>query len=128
MKRIRKPQPLTPDRLDLYRNFSAPVIAEQLAGLETFASHRALFRRLGDTRMAAAAERAWVQDAILVAAMPAQSRAQAHKKAHCLQGEIDRLRRSPTRPEVTGYVAMIAAAIAAEKARWEIAIASSRTH
>ncbi len=128
MTRIRKPQPLTPDRLELYRGFRCQDIAEQLAGLETFASHRELFRCLGDTRMAAAAERAWVQDAILVAAMPARSRAEAHKKAECLQGEIDRLLQSPTASEAIGYAVMIAAAVAAETARWEIAIASFPAH
>ena len=110
--------------VEAYRTNPPFSIADTVPALETFRSHRALFEALGDAQMAAAAERAWWQDAVLLAGEPASCVETAKLKIGALQPALDGRVWRTAREEHRGFSAMITAAVEAERSRWRLAAAT----
>ena len=120
MYKTQTAQHITSDRIATYRGYDPMDIDEQIEALQAFDDRRVLAIQEGDERMEAAATRAWLQDAILLAATPATP-CQAKRKVDYLRRHLDGwLLISRHADENRAYAAMIEAAIAAECERWDL--------
>ena len=117
-KRTTKNHVLPAGLVEAYRNDPAFSIADAVQGLASFLSHRALFEALGDTRMAAAAERAWWQDANLLAGASSASIEEATLKIEALQPALDGRVWATAHEGHRCLVAIITVAVEAERSRW----------
>jgi hypothetical protein len=130
MRAKEKPVAIGPERIEAYRDFRPMELAAFVKVLESFDAHRRMFGEIGREDLVAAAERAWVQDSINVAAIPAGSLSEAEDKIGYLRSTIDGwVIASPRAAEHLACVSMVLAALEVEAARWGLRVASERkTH
>ena len=112
---------LRPELVETYRTYPPVVIAGSIRALTSFLSHRALFEAVGDAPMAAAAERAWWQDAVILAGEPASSAHEAREKVRALQPALDGRVWQTGGEGHRAFAAMITVAVEAERRRWDLA-------
>lgn len=112
---------LDPELVDAYRRYPAVAVATWALALADFLAHVALFEALGDARTAAAAERAWWRDAVVLAAAPASCADEARSKVAALQPALDGRAWRTAREGHRTAATMIATGVEAERTRWGLA-------
>lgn len=105
--------------LTKYHGFALPAVDRQIAAMAGFLAHRLAFILGDDDASALAAGRAWLQDAAILATMPASSVGEAHRKITHLEEQLDRWVRQTAREHAhEAVLAMIETSIASERTRW----------
>lgn len=102
-----------------YRRFRLPTVEKQINAMCGFLAHRLVFMLNGDTESVHAASRAWCQDAIILATIPAGTVSEAQRKLGHLDEQLEGwVRRTAESLGQAGVITMLDAAMAAERARW----------
>ena len=84
-----------------------------------FLAHRLVFLLNGDAESARAASRAWCQDAVILAAIPATTIQEVQRKLGHLDEHLEGwVRRTAESLGQAGVITMLDTAMAAERARW----------